>query len=239
MKKYFKAPELGNETSVFVRQDSEEQARAVFALYRGAYPTNPETGPLVKVGRLEGWTAFRGIPKDHEVVWTDFGPATEFTVHSASRSELITQFVNNMSAKGAVIELGGMRNNHPLLGSERYRKEPYAGWDIAKVVCTPEEVLPIFNAYRERGFKGYPLLSGSTWEEVEASAREPGDRIYGCMSFPALPDFYRLLARKTGKTIVVGNRSDPDSAGGFHSVSETRYEPDGSISHTNLPPTAV
>jgi hypothetical protein len=127
------------------------------------------------------------------------------------------------------IHLGSMRNSHPLLGSERYRNLPYAGWKIAKEVCLPTEVIEIFNGYLVRAYKSLPflqLLSGTTWEEVEASALTPGD-IYECMCFPGLPDFYRLLARKTGKTIVVGNHSMKDSAGFFHEQVATRYLPDG------------
>lgn len=136
------------------------------------------------------------------------------------------------------INLGSMRNFHPLLGSKHYHTPPYFGWELAKEVCTPEEVLSIFNAYQERVHKDrstIQLLAGATWEEVEASAKTTGGDISDSLSFPELPEFYRLLAVKTGKTIVVGNHSYPDSGGGFNSVSETSYKPDGSMEKKDLP----
>lgn len=136
------------------------------------------------------------------------------------------------------IELGGMRNFHPLLGSEHYRKPPYSGWELAKRVCTPQEVLPIFNAYLQRAYanrSSIQLLSGDTWDEVEASAKTPPGEIFESISFPELPAFYFLLARKTGKCIVIVNYSASNSAGEFDAITRSVYGPDGTAGETLQP----
>lgn len=145
----------------------------------------------------------------------------------------MTTIEQSRTSDGVII-LGGMRNFHPLVGDKHYRKGPYAGWEVAKQVLTPDEVLPIFNAYLARN--KWPPITGATWEEVEASARALKDGPFESVCFPELPDFYRLLASKTGKSIVIENYSMSDSAGEFHSITRTAYKPDGDTATTDLSP---
>lgn len=86
---YFKAEEIGYGTHVYVRHHTAEEANKEFELFKQVHPT-PEKGPLVPIHWFEGRRKFKDVPADHEVVWQEFEPATDFYQCSASYYDLIS-----------------------------------------------------------------------------------------------------------------------------------------------------
>lgn len=94
---YLKAEEIDYGTYVYVRHYTAEEAKKEFELFKQVYPT-PEKGELVPVHWLEGWWTFRGVPDNHESLWQEFEPGTDFYQCSASHADLITRHLENLTA---------------------------------------------------------------------------------------------------------------------------------------------